>query len=469
MTGLLLLAATVGMFEGNGDVGTVLQAGSVEYDAAARTYTVAGSGENMWFAADAFRFVWKKVTGDVTLTADVRILGEGGDPHRKAVLMIRQSLDADSAYADAAVHGDGLTSLQTRDAKGAATHEIQASVAGPARLRISKRGEWFYMSVAGQGGELRHAGGWMKAAIDGTFYVGIGVCAHNKDAVERAVFSNVELGALGGKPQAWSTLETVTIASTDRRAVFTTEGYLGAPTWTPDGKALVFLDEGLWRVALSGGRPERIETGPGLVCSRSYGFAPDGQTLAFTARARPGDLDLDTVYVVPAAGGKARRVTKESPSRFSGWSPDGKTLIYSGVRGGSTSVLTMPAKGGEETLLILGAAEAEYSPDGQHIYFSSLRGADQQVWRARADGSGAEPVTTGPMINWSPRLSPDGKLLAFLSGLPNSRGEVQVRVMSLGDGGIRVMGSLWHWGAMMEAPCWSPDSKRLTFLSSSEF
>jgi Tol biopolymer transport system component len=385
--------------------------------------------------------------------------------------MIRQSLDADSAYADAAVHGDGLTSLQTRDAKSAATHEIQASVTGPARVRISKRGEWFYMSVAGEGGELRPAGGWLKAAIEGTFYVGIGVCAHNKDAVERAVFSNVELTPPGQEAlRPWSTIETVTVASTDRRAVFTTEGYVGAPTWSPDGAALVFVEkERLWRVAASGGMPERIETGAGLVCSRSYGFAPDGRTLAFTARTRPGEQGLDQIYVMPAAGGKVRRVTKESPSRFSGWSPDGKMLIYSGERGGSTSVLTMPAKGGEETLLIQGAAEAEYSPDGQHIYFSSLRGAEQQVWRARADGSGAEQVTTGPMINWSPHLSPDGKLLAFLSGLPNSRGEVQVRVMSLGDGGIRVMGSLWHWGAMMEAPCWSPDSKRLTFLSSSEF
>jgi TolB protein len=468
MTGLLVLAAAVGMFEGNGDVGTVVHSGSADYDSAARTYTVAGSGENMWFAADAFHFVWKKVSGDIALTADVRILGEGGDPHRKAVLMIRQSLDADSAYADAAVHGDGLTSLQTRDAKGAATHEIQSSVAGPARVRISKRGDWFYMSMAAEGRELRPAGGWMKAAIGGTFYVGIGVCAHNKDAVERAVFSNVEVAAPSGETRPWSTVETATIASTDRRAVFTQEGYIGAPTWYPDGEALVFLDQGrLWRVAASGGQPEPIETGPGLVCTRSSGFAPDGRTLAFTAHA--GKRGLDQIYVMPAAGGKARRVTKEAPSRFSGWSPDGKTLIYSGDRGNATSVLTIPTKGGEEALLIPSATDAEYSPDGRYVYFTSLRGGSQQVWRVRADGSGPEQVTTGAMINWSPHVSPDGKWLAFLSGLPNSREEVLVRVMSLADGEIRVMGSLWHWGAMMEAPCWSPDCNRLAFVSSFEF
>ena len=105
----------VGIFEGHEDVGTVLHPGSVEYDAAKGSYTIAGSGENMWFARDAFQFAWKKVSGDVTLTADISFIGKGVNEHRKAVLMVRQSLDADSAYADVALHGNGLTSLQYRD------------------------------------------------------------------------------------------------------------------------------------------------------------------------------------------------------------------------------------------------------------------------------------------------------------------------------------------------------------------
>src|SRR5512143_3260104 len=78
-----------GVFEGHGDVGTVLHSGAAEYDAARRVYRISGSGENMWAATDAFHYVWKKVSGDVTITADVSILGTGGDPHRKAALMIR--------------------------------------------------------------------------------------------------------------------------------------------------------------------------------------------------------------------------------------------------------------------------------------------------------------------------------------------------------------------------------------------
>ena len=57
-------AGPVGIFEAHGDIGMVLHAGSTTFDDAAKSYTVAGSGENMWFAKDAFHFAWKKVSGD---------------------------------------------------------------------------------------------------------------------------------------------------------------------------------------------------------------------------------------------------------------------------------------------------------------------------------------------------------------------------------------------------------------------
>src|ERR1700726_1765471 len=132
----------VGIFEGHGDVGTVLHGGSVDYDGAKKTYTISGSGENMWLADDGFQFAWKKLSGDVTLTADVSFLTTTGNEHKKAVLMLRQNLDADSVYADVALHASGLTSLQFRDEKGPNTREIQANVSGPVRLRIAKRGDF---------------------------------------------------------------------------------------------------------------------------------------------------------------------------------------------------------------------------------------------------------------------------------------------------------------------------------------
>src|SRR5207245_1114232 len=169
--------------------------GSAEYDQSKQSYNVSGSGENIWYRTDAFQFVWKKISGDVSLTADISFLGSGGNEHRKAVLIVRQSLDADSAYADVALHGNGLTSLQYREEKGAATHEIQANVSAPKRLRLVKRGAYFSMWLADENGKFQLASGSTRIALQEPFYVGIGVCSHDANVIEKAVFSNVDVKA----------------------------------------------------------------------------------------------------------------------------------------------------------------------------------------------------------------------------------------------------------------------------------
>jgi len=152
--------SAVGIFEGTGDVGNVLHKGSVEFDAAKGTYTIAGSGDNMWFAPDEFQFAWKKAKGDATLTADIAFIGKGVNEHRKAVLMVRQNLEGDSVYADVAVHGSGLTSIQYRD-------EVQANVNAPTRVRIEEHGDYFTMWVAGDGWEIYSSGSYREDHADG--------------------------------------------------------------------------------------------------------------------------------------------------------------------------------------------------------------------------------------------------------------------------------------------------------------
>src|SRR5690349_10468902 len=185
----------LGVFEAESDVGVLTQPGRLVFDAGQLTYTIAASGENVWFDKDYFHFVWMKVSGDGYLEADI-VFPEAdltANPHRKALLMARTSLDADSPYADIALHGNGLTSLQFRDEKGSVTREVQAARSAPRRLRIVKHGDYFTMWLASEGGSFEFAGSSPRIALGNPFYVGLGVCSHEKDKSTTAVFSNVKI------------------------------------------------------------------------------------------------------------------------------------------------------------------------------------------------------------------------------------------------------------------------------------
>src|SRR6266487_3799862 len=140
------------LFEKEGDIGQPSHAGSTIFEPGAHSYSIAGGGENMWFTNDAFHFVWTRVSGDFALRAAIEWLGAGGNPHKKACLIARQSLAPDAPYVDLAVHGDGLVSLQYRELPAGPTREIQA-IAGQsprvpaARLALERQGELFFIST----------------------------------------------------------------------------------------------------------------------------------------------------------------------------------------------------------------------------------------------------------------------------------------------------------------------------------
>jgi len=479
MSGLDALAQTpppkIGLFESNSDVGEVLHPGSVVHDAVQSTYTVTGSGENIGSTADAFQFVWKKVSGDFSLAADVSFPETGGDLHKRAVLMVRQNLDADSAYAGVVLQGNGLTTIEGRGEKGATTHEIQSNTSGPQRVRLQKIGPYFYMYMSASGDPPRFAGGSMRVQLQEPFYVGIGVCAHNEDAVETAVFSKVELATAAPSPRQpslYSTLETVDVSSTDRRVVRVFPGRVEAPNWTPDGASLLFNGNGrLQKIAVEGGDVQLIDTDFATRLNSDHGISPDGTLLTISDQSQGERQSL--IYTVPIEGGTPTRITRGSPSYGHGWSPDGKTLVFAGDRNGNPDIYSIPVGGGDEIRLTTAAGlddAPEYSPDGQYIYFDSERTGSMQIWRMRPDGSAQEQITSDEYNNWFPHVSPDGQRMVFLTYQPDVTGhpedqDVMLRIMTFDNQRVTTLAKLFGGQGTINVPSWSPDSQRVAFVS----
>lgn len=491
-------AQSLGVFTEHSDVGTpsTIGPGSATYDAATKTYTIGGGGENMWAAADHFHYVWKKVSGDVTLEATLGFVSSNPatgtpDAHRKACLVIRQTLDADSVYADAAAHGDGLTSLQWRDSQGGVTHEVQTNVVGPKRLRIEKRGSYVSMSIAGAGDALGPAGGSARVEFTGDFYIGLGVSAHNTGRIETAAFSDVALGTptpVTARTTLVNTLETINLRSKDRRVAYvvTQPGRIEAPNWFPDATNTLYFNNGgkLYKVQAeppgTPANPNRlkipvpVDLGILTRINNDHGVTRDGTLWAISDQSQTVNRQRPSlIYTVPVAGGAAKRLTDRGPSYFHGWSPDGTTLAYCAERNGNFDVYTIPVGGGEEKRLTSAEGKddgAEYSPDGQYIYFNSERSGAMQIWRMKADGSEQDQITKDDQDNWFPHVSPNGLLMVFLTydkgvGDHPENKDVALRVMDLKTGKVDVLARLFGGQGTINVSSWSPNSQYVAFVS----
>ena len=462
-----------GELERETDVGGPLRAGSASYDASRRVYRISGGGANMWGQTDAFHYLYRQASGDLTLTALVRFPQPGGNEHKKAGWMVRQQLAPNSPYADVVLHASGLASLQYRLTEGGETQEIQSKISMPETIRLVRLGNSFSFWAARAGGPLELAG-TVEVPLHDPVYVGLAVCAHDAEALEEAVISDASL--LEFKPPderdrpVESRLESISVDGSERHVVCRAEKRFEAPNWSRDGKFLLFNSSGrVYTMPIEGGEPRLLDTGEAIHCNNDHGFSPDGQLLAVSNS--PGESSL--IYVLPALGGKPRRVTERGPSYWHGWSPDGKTLAYCAERGGNFDIYTIPVEGGEERRLTDAPGlddGPDYSSDGQYIYFNSERTGWMQIWRMRTDGTAQEQVTNDDYSNWFAHPSPDGKWLVFLSfdkhvkGHPPNK-DVMLRLMPTAGGEPRVLVKLFGGQGTMNVPSWSPDSKHLAFVS----
>ncbi|MDB4882924.1 MAG: Periplasmic component of the Tol biopolymer transport system-like protein [Gemmatimonadetes bacterium] len=471
----------IGEFTERTDVGHPSRAGSSSYDEKSGTYTLAGSGANVWANKDAFHFLSRPMKGDFILTARGHLLGKGVEAHRKFGWMIRSSLDSSAPHVSAVVHGDGLTSLQFRRTAGAATEEVKSTLTGADVIQLERRGTTYIMSVAHYGDTLS-AVQVTDVALGDDVRVGLFVCAHNDTVLERAALTDVRITVparsafVPYREYIGSNIEILDVKTGQRRIVYHSPTSVQAPNWTRDGKALIYNQQGkLYRFDLATSTPTLINTAFATGNNNDHVLSFDGKMLGISNQSADNG-NKSMVYTVPVTGGTPTQITQKGPSYLHGWSPDGRTLIFTGIRDSATDIYAIPARGGEERRLTHEAMNdgSEYGRDGR-IYFNSTRTGLMQLWRMNADGSAPTQLTDDPFNNWFPHVSPDGKSIVFISFMKDIKPTdhpwykpVYLRRMPAGGGKPTVLAYLYGGQGTINVPSWSPDGRYVAFVSNTD-
>ncbi|PRY08843.1 WD40 repeat protein [Pontibacter ummariensis] len=470
----------IGVFEGSTDIGDVLKPGSAVYNPETGQYKVAGSGYNIWFDKDEFHYLWKRMKGDFILYTRAEFVGEGVDPHRKVGWMVRSDLEGNAPHVNAVVHGDGLTALQYRETKGDSTKETRSELTDADVIQLERKGNTYTMRVA-RFGEPFVTEEVKNIDLGDDVYVGLFVGSHNKDVLEEGIFKDVRISVpapddlVQYRDYLGSNLEILDVTTGDREIVYTSPKSLQAPNWTPDGKTLIYNSDGLmYAFDLATRQPKLLNTGNVKNNNNDHVLSFDGKMLGLSSGVE--ELGGSIIYTVPVTGGKPKQVTPRGPSYLHGWSPDGKYLVFTGERNKEFDIYRVPAKGGKEVRLTTTTGlddGSEYSPDGKYIYFNSNRNGTMQIWRMKADGSEQVPLTNSDFHDWFPHVSPNGKWIVFLSFLKEEvepgdhpfYKHVYLRMMPVGGGEPKVIAYVYGGQGTINTPSWSPDSKKVAFIS----
>ena len=489
----LAAMAQVGQFTLTQDIGNPKLSGSSDYDSQTQKYSLKGSGYNIWFERDEFHYLANKMGGDFILTASFRFKGEGVDLHRKAGWMIRESLEDNVSHASAVLHGDGLTVLQWRVLPGAFMRDPQdqffAKKSGYQIIQLERSGGEIIMRAAHPGEPLQEIGRKMLENLQDSVYAGLFICSHNDDVVEEAEIWNVRIV----KPVAetynayqhgfiGSRLETMDVFSGERKIIYKREVGFEAPNWMPDGKKLLFnMEGGLYKIPVSGGALEKLNIGSINRNNNDHGISFDGKLLALSSHRDGFPGGGSSIYVVPLEGGIPKLVTEKTPSYWHGWAPNNQEVIYVAQRepNGPYNLYRKPIKGGAEEMLTdvregVHVDGCEYSPDGQYIYYNGSQSGTMQIWRMHPDGSNNEQITFDENNDWFPHISPDGKWMVYISFPPSISvndhpfyKRVTLNLMPTAGGVPKVIAHLYGGQGTINVPSWSPDSKRIAFVSNS--
>jgi len=280
------------------------------------------------------------------------------------------------------------------------------------------------------------------------------------------------------KPDTTSHIQLLDITTGKIDTVLSVKEHFEAPNWHP-GNYLILNSKGkIYTLDIASKKITQLNTGFADQSNNDHGISPDKKWLVISHNDKNDSSKKSyksAIYILPVTGGEPRRITPEVPSFWHGWSPDGNTLAYCAERNGNFDIYTISVEGGNEKRLTNteGLDDGpDYSPDGKYIYFNSYRSGHMQIWRMQADGSNPEQLTFDENSNWFAHPSPDNKWIVYIAYTSDEKQShlfgknVKLRLMNLQSKAIKDITPVFYGGqGTINVPSWSPDSKKIAFVS----
>lgn len=282
----------------------------------------------------------------------------------------------------------------------------------------------------------------------------------------------------GSAKDTTSYIQTVDIITGKIDTILTIKDHFEAPNWHPDNYLVLNSRGKIYRLDMHSGKITMINTGFANQCNNDHGISPDGKWLTISHNAVDDTSSKSyksAIYVLPIEGGTPRRLTPMVPSFWHGWAPHGQTIAYCAERNGNYDIYTVGLQGGGEIRMTetTGLDDGpDYSPDGKYIYFNSYRTGHMQIWRMLADGSQQEQLTFDQHSNWFAHPSPDNKWVVFIAYTSDQQQQhlfgkdVKLRLMNSVTKEMKDLTPVFYGGqGTINVPSWSPDSRKVAFVS----
>ena len=505
----LLLTSTIvkaqqktGIFFESIDVGNPTKKGNTIYNPNEQSYIITGGGSLMSRNQEDFHFTHKKLTGDFILTADFSVEESSKNADKEFGWMMRTSLSNNSKQLSACQDHKGTMYMQWRRSTNEVIKNPEDITMFPKKnmqtIQLERKSNTYTMRVANVGEPLQEVGSVQLTELGDEVYAGL--FSHSLNEKESSVIKvwNVRIDkpvpytyhpnpivqkTLSTKEPVLSCrLEIIDAFSGERKIIHEANHRFEAPNWMPDGKKLLFNDGGiLYKIPISGGTLEKLNTDQVNKNNNDHGISFDGKMLAISSSRVEQKLNSSAVWVLPIEGGTPKLITKETPSYWHGWAPGNKEVVVVAQRNGSKvyNIYKVDIETGKEEDLTKNATGhvdgCEYSPDGKYIYYNGNQSGTMQIWRMKPDGTEKEQLTFDEYNNWFPHISPDGKwmsIITFPTDIdPNSHPsykKVMLRIMPTAGGAPRVIAHLYGGQGTINVNSWSPDSKHLAFVSNAE-